>query len=133
MECSWISPAELPGTTRLYSTYLSDFSRVADFYIHPPNTKGIDEAVRDVQLDGSVRRAVVDVLREQNRAFGGDDSTSRNLDRLRNSAVAVVTGQQVGLFGGPAYSVYKAITAVRLSRELTERGVDAVPVFWLAT
>jgi bacillithiol synthase len=133
MDCSWISPAELPGTTRLYSTYLSDFPRVAEFYIHPPNTRGIDEAVRDVQLDGSVRRAVVDVLREQNRAFGGDDATSRNLDRLRDGAVAIVTGQQVGLFGGPAYSIYKAVTAVRLARELTERGVDAVPVFWLAT
>jgi bacillithiol synthase len=133
MECSWISPAELPGMTRLYSAYLSDFSRVAEFYIHPPNTKGIDEAIREMQLDGSVRRAVVDVLREQNRAFGGDGATLRNLDRLRDGAVAVVTGQQVGLFGGPAYSVYKAITAVRLSRELTERGFDAVPVFWLAT
>ena len=133
MECSWISPAELPGTTRLYSTYLSDFSRVAEFYIHPPSLEGIQQSARNAQPDQAVRRAVVEVLGEQNRAFGGDDATLRNLDRLRDGAVAVVTGQQVGLFGGPAYSIYKAITAVRLARELTERGVDAVPVFWLAT
>lgn len=86
-----------------------------------------------MRFDASVRHAVVDVLRNQNKAFAGDDATSQNLDRLRNGAVAVVTGQQVGLFGGPAYSVYKALTAIHVARELTERGVTAVPVFWLAT
>jgi bacillithiol biosynthesis cysteine-adding enzyme BshC len=133
MECSWISPAELPGTTRLYSTFLSEFAGVSEFYSHPPNAKGIDEAAREIKLEDTVRRAVVEVLRNQNRAFGGDDATTRNLDRLRNGAVAVVTGQQVGLFGGPAYSIYKALTAVHVARELTERGVNAVPIFWLAT
>jgi bacillithiol biosynthesis cysteine-adding enzyme BshC len=133
MECSWISSADLPGTTRLYSTFLSDFARVSDFYSHPPSSNGIDEAAREIRLDDSVRHAVVDVLRKQNLAFGGDDATTHNLDRLRDGAVGVVTGQQVGLFGGPAYSIYKALTAVHVARELTERGVNAVPVFWLAT
>ena len=133
MECSWISPAELPGATRLYSSFLSDFPRVSDFYHHPPNATGIDESAREMRLDDSVRRAVADVLREQNQIFGGDDATARNLDRLRDGAFAVVTGQQVGLFGGPAYSIYKALTAIHAARELTDRGVNAVPIFWLAT
>ena len=133
MECHCISPVELPETTRLYSTFLSDFSRVSEFYRHPPNAKGIEVSAREVRLEDSVRRSVVEVLRNQNRAFGGDDVTTRNLDRLRDGAVAVVTGQQVGLFGGPAYSIYKALTAVHVARELSERGVNAVPVFWLAT
>ena len=133
MECSWISPAELPGTTRLYSTFLSDFPRVCDFYGHAPNANGIDEAAREIRLEDSIRRAVVEVLRNQNRAFGADEATNRNLDRLRDGAVAVVTGQQVGLFGGPAYSIYKALTAVHVAHELSERGANAVPVFWLAT
>ena len=47
--------------------------------------------------------------------------------------VAIVTGQQVGLFSGPAYTVYKALTAIKSARDLTARGVPAVPVFWLAT
>lgn len=133
MECSCISPADLPGTTRLYSTFLSDFARVSEFYRHPPSARGIDDAVREVRIEETVRRAVVDVLRNQNKNFGGDEVTLRNLDRLRDGAVAVVTGQQVGLFGGPAYSVYKALTAVHVAHELTGRGVNAVPIFWLAT
>jgi len=47
--------------------------------------------------------------------------------------VAVVSGQQVGLFSGPAYTIYKALTAVRIAQRLRDYGIRAVPVFWLAT
>ncbi len=66
-------------------------------------------------------------LREQN----GDSEALKTL--AQPGTVAVVTGQQVGLFSGPAYTVFKALTAVRLARELSDRGTPAVPVFWLAT
>jgi bacillithiol biosynthesis cysteine-adding enzyme BshC len=52
---------------------------------------------------------------------------------LRRGAVTAVTGQQVGLFGGPLFSIYKALTAVKLADMATRNGVDCVPVFWLAT
>jgi bacillithiol biosynthesis cysteine-adding enzyme BshC len=39
----------------------------------------------------------------------------------------------VGLFSGPCYTIYKALTAARLARQLTASGIPAVPVFWLAT
>ena len=53
---------------------------------------------------------------------------------IEPGAVAVVTGQQVGLFLGPLYSVYKAATAVACARALqAETGVRCVPVFWLQT
>jgi bacillithiol biosynthesis cysteine-adding enzyme BshC len=133
MECTRIPPAEMPHTTALYSTFLDDFPRVSEFYAHPPNLTGILHAARDVRLEESVRRAVVDVLSAQNKSFGGDANAFRNLERLRDGAVAVVTGQQVGLFGGPAYSVYKALTAIHAARELTAKGTNAVPIFWLAT
>jgi bacillithiol biosynthesis cysteine-adding enzyme BshC len=133
MECHCISAAELPNATALYTTFLTDFPRVSEFYAHPPDLNGAQRSAGEVLLADSVRRGVVDVLRNQNRVFGGDEQTLRNLDRLRDGAVAVVTGQQVGLFGGPAYSVYKALTAIHVARELTARRTDAVPVFWLAT
>lgn len=133
MECHCIPPVELPHTTVLYSRYLTDFSCVSAFYIHSPDLNGISRAAAEMQFDDSIRRGVADVLRNQNAAFGGDSETNRNLDRLRDGAAAVVTGQQVGLLGGPAFSVYKALTAIRLANEMTTGGTNTVPVFWLAT
>ncbi len=133
MECHCIPPSELPHTTLLYSTYLTDFSKVSEFYFHPPGMKAILQAAREIRLDDSIRRGVVGVLRKQNIAFGCGPETIRNLDRLQDGAAAVVTGQQVGLLGGPALSVYKALTAIHLANELTSSGTNAVPIFWLAT
>lgn len=137
MESHCISFRDVPHTTKLFSSFLEDFSQISRYYAHPPTAAGIDAAAREVRLDPDVRKAVVEVLREQNvRLAAGneiDASTAQSLDRLAAGAVAIVTGQQVGLFSGPAYTFYKAITAVRVAEETARRGIDAVPIFWLAT
>jgi bacillithiol synthase len=128
---------EIPHTAKLLQSFLEDFTRVSSYYAHPPTTAGIDAAAREVRLAPAVRSAVVEVLREQNRRFGPgnaiDSVTARNLDRLAAGAAAIVTGQQVGLFCGPAYTFYKALSAVRCVQETTSRGIDSVPIFWLAS
>lgn len=137
MESHCISFREIPQTSKLFLTFLEDFNRVAQYYGHSPSISGVEDAAKQVSLNANVRQGVIEVLREQNHRFIGDgklgEEASRNLDRLANGAVAIVTGQQVGLFGGPAYSFYKAITAVAYADELSRRGIDAVPIFWLAT
>ncbi|MXZ34222.1 MAG: bacillithiol biosynthesis cysteine-adding enzyme BshC [Acidobacteria bacterium] len=80
------------------------------------------------------RAALVETLRRQNRRWGASAKTMENLDRLAGDHCrAVVTGQQVGLFTGPAYTIYKALTAVKLAEAYRRRGVEAVPLFWMAT
>ena len=137
MESHCLSFREIPHTEKLFYSFLEDFSRVASYYAHPPTAAGIDAAAREVRLDPAARASLVEVLREQNRRFGAgnqmDSAATRNLERLAAGAVAIVTGQQAGLFSGPAYTFYKAISAARVAEETTRRGIDAVPVFWLAT
>ncbi len=77
---------------------------------------------------------LADVLEAQAHACHAGPASVANIARLRTGARAVVTGQQVGLFGGPLYTLYKAATAIRLATEATrETGVPHVPIFWLAT
>jgi bacillithiol biosynthesis cysteine-adding enzyme BshC len=137
MESLCLSFRDIPQTSKIFSTFLEDFHRVGKYYGHSPSIGGVAAAAKEVEIDLSVRAGAVEVLRAQNLKFGGtatlDATLARNLDRLANGAVAIVTGQQVGLFTGPAYSLYKAITAAACAEELSRRGVDAVPVFWLAT
>ena len=132
-----ISFREIPQTTKIYSTFLDDFAHVSKYYAYRPDIEGVCKAAGKVQVDAGVRQGVVEILRAQNRRFapGGvtEAATEKNLERLANGAVAIVTGQQVGLFGGPAYSLFKAITAASYAAELTRRCIDAVPIFWLAT
>lgn len=133
MESHCLPFREVPHTTELFSTFLEAFDRVASYYSHPPNAQGILDSAREVRLDAETRRGVMEILREQNARFGAGEDVKASLDRLAAGAVAIVTGQQVGLFSGPLYSFFKAVSAIRFAKEITRRGVDAVPVFWLAT
>src|SRR6202050_2008168 len=130
--------AAIPRTSKLFSAFLENFQEVQKFYGHSPDDGGVQAAAREVRLDEKVRAAVVSVLREQNAGVAGgggaiDPTVAKNIDRLKTGAAAVVTGQTVGLFGGPAYSFYKGLLAIRWAEKLTASGTPAVPVFWLAT
>jgi bacillithiol biosynthesis cysteine-adding enzyme BshC len=106
---------------------------VKSFYVHPPAMPAVTRAARKLGYPDDRRAEVSSVLRKQNSALGAGEETFSNLDRLKEGAVAVVSGQQVGLFSGPAYAIYKALTAVQIAEELTRGGIPAVPIFWMAT
>jgi bacillithiol biosynthesis cysteine-adding enzyme BshC len=133
MECHCIPAVDVPRTSALNAAYLEDFSAVAPFFAYPPTFASVVRAAGEARLDPQVRKQVVEVLRGQNRRFGAGAEVEASLDRLASGAVAIVTGQQVGLFSGPSYTIYKALTALRLAADLSAAGVEAVPVFWLAT
>jgi len=125
--------AQIPHTTRLFTDFLAYSPGVQPFYPHSPHFSEWSKAeAATLQYDSKRRERVSAILERQNRSWDASPQTFANLDRLRRGAAAVVTGQQVGLFGGPMFSIYKALTAVKLAEEATAAGVDSVPVFWLA-
>lgn len=125
---------QIPQTTRLFTDLISYSPAVRPFYPHSPHFEEWFRAeAAALQYEPSRRQRVSAILERQNASWDASRQTFVNLDRFRRGAAAIVTGQQVGLFGGPMFSIYKALTAVRLAEEATVGGVDAVPVFWLAT
>jgi bacillithiol biosynthesis cysteine-adding enzyme BshC len=133
MDCRAYSPSQIPHTTKLIRDFTEDFPKVAAFYKHSPNLESVVAYARSMKFPEERRRQVAEILREQNRSFGASPETENNLKRLEEGAVAVVSGQQVGLMGGPAYAFYKAMTAVETARDLSDQGIAAVPIFWMAT
>ena len=126
--------SQIPHTTRLFQDFLAYTPKVQSFYPQSPYFhEWLKEEAGRISYEGSRRLHVTDILERQNRSWSASEKTLANLDRLRKGAAAIVTGQQVGLFGGPTFSLYKALSAVKLANEATAAGVDAVPVFWLAT
>ena len=126
--------SQIPHTTPLFSDFLSQHSKVQQFYPRSPYFKEwMKEEAGAIQYDPGRRERVAATLKRQNEAWDASAKTLENIRRLRAGAATAVTGQQVGLFGGPLYSIFKALTAVKLSETATQSGVDCVPVFWLAT
>ena len=126
--------SQIPHTTPLFLDFLAYAPQVQCFYPRSPQfQEWLKDEAREISYDVSRRERVTQILERQNKAWNASQKTLANLDRLRRGAAAVVTGQQVGLFGGPTYAIYKALTAVKLADEATAAGIDAVPVFWLAT
>ena len=125
---------QIPHTSRLFLDYLSYTPSVRGMY---PRSPIFSEWVKDesqrVVYDEARRAKVSEILERQNQAWGASAKTLANVERFRRGALAAVTGQQVGLFGGPLFSIFKALTAVKLAEQATAAGVDCVPIFWLAT
>jgi len=133
MDCRAIPPQQLPHTTKLFRDFNEHFSSVKDFFAHAPDLKGLAARANELEFPRDRRLSVAGILRDQNLRYGHSAETEANLKRLEEGAVAVVSGQQVGLFGGPAYAFYKALSVIETARYLTSAGAPAVPVFWMAT
>ena len=133
IEYQYIPSAELPHTTRLYSTYIQNFFSLVEYYSYPPTIESVRKVAGEVHPDLRMRRNVADVLRKQNRAFGSDVSTEASLERFAAGAAVIVAGQQASLFSGPAYTIYKALHTLRIANDLAAAGTPTVAVFWLAT
>jgi bacillithiol synthase len=128
--------SQLPGQSRLFTEYQADPTSLTRFYpsavqSHTQIADRIPEVLANYQVD---RDLLCDALEEMNRKFGAGQKCLENIALLRQSdAVAVVTGQQAGLFTGPMYTIYKALSAIKAAECLRGRGFNAVPVFWVAT
>lgn len=122
----------LPHVTQLYRDYISmaNGSSVAGWYgAKPFGTQWMGPVI-----SVGHRERLADALREQSVELGAGAAAFENIEKLRGGARAVVTGQQVGLFGGPLLTLLKAATAIARAGEATvATGVEHVPVFWLAT
>jgi bacillithiol biosynthesis cysteine-adding enzyme BshC len=134
MKSHCISFRQIPHTSKLFLDYLDFTPSVQPFYSRSPRfLEWAQEERARLDYPAERRAKVAEILERQNKLFGAGQKTIENIERFRSGACAIVTGQQVGLFGGPVFSIYKALSAVKLALETKRLGVDCVPIFWLAT
>jgi bacillithiol synthase len=124
----------LPWMRRLAVDYAFDFARVAPFFAGDPgDAASWPAAIAAAQGHARPRREVTDIVMAQQERRGAPREALATARRLSEAGtVAIVTGQQAGLFGGPAFTLLKAATAIRLAQRVSrEHNVMAVPVFWI--
>ena len=133
----FITHNNLPRTPRLFADYIYNFPKVERFY--GGNRYLIDNSwgnlYETISSKDLARKEVAQVVQEQNKKWGAEQKVLDNIAHLEmKDTVAVVSGQQVGLLLNPLYTLYKALTAIKLAEELKERFKwRVVPIFWMET
>ena len=122
----WIRP--------LASDYAYNFPNVASLYAgDPASPDAWREAIVRAQRHSRDRAAIAAVLAAQQGRRGAPQQARDAAATLADpQTVAVVTGQQAGVFGGPLFTLLKAVTAIQLARRTAqEHAARTVAVFWV--
>lgn len=121
------------GASALFRAYLRGDARLTPFFAHAWTPEAWATTADHAAAYPRDRTTLAEALHRQHDRYGADDEARRGIDLLaEEGTVAVVTGQQLGLFGGPLFTLHKTLTALKLAEAAPERtGHRAAPVFWL--
>jgi bacillithiol biosynthesis cysteine-adding enzyme BshC len=123
-----------PWIRRLAADYAYDFRAVEPFFSgNPADRAAWADAITRTQAHDRRRDAIADVIgRQQSRRGAPPNAIAAGRLLADRRTVAIVTGQQAGLFGGPLFTLLKAMTAIKLAEQVTrDHNVPAVAVFWI--
>lgn len=123
-------------SNKIFQDYIHNYLRVRKFFQgNPYNFNNYSKVLKNIKKRSYDRKSLHLILREENIKLGASKNTLANIDLLQNrDTYVVVGGQQVGIFGGPLYTFYKALTTIKLAEKLTSfLGKAVIPIFWLAS
>jgi len=127
--------SQIPNQSDLFLQYLEHSPEALRFFRSAPDFENLRTGLHKRIISREYPRLkITSILQRQNESYGCPSETLKRIAELQKpDCVAIVTGQQVGLFTGPLYTIYKALTAVRLAEALRDRGIPAVAIFWMET
>lgn len=133
----YINFSDIPGQQNLFLDYLYEFENVKEYFNgrnfrDTASFEGLFQSLS--RPDRPQRASVASIIRQQYASMKPSNLTRRNIEHLEEpNTIAVVTGQQLGIYGGPLYTFYKLITAIKLCNHLKEiyQDYNFVPVFWM--
>ena len=123
-----------PWIRRFATDYAFAFEQVASYFAgDPAQPEAWAAAIARRQAHVGAPAVLARVVLAQQERRGAPPAARAAAERLADPrTVVVITGQQAGLFGGPLFTLLKALTAMKLAAKVAkEHGVPVVPVFWI--
>jgi bacillithiol biosynthesis cysteine-adding enzyme BshC len=133
---NYIKFSSLKFYPKLFQDYVCNFDNLSLFFEYDfRSDKSFSNRISYLQnFSDYQRNAIADILIKQYENFSPSQKTLNNINKLRKlNSFAVITGQQIGVIGGPLYSLYKTIAAIKLATLLKEKffSYNFLPVFWM--
>lgn len=121
----------------LFLDYINNFQNVSNYYKNNfRNENSYEEIFNKIcQKDLSHRNELVQIIKDQYKNLKPSNKTLSNINLINEkNCIAIFTGQQLGILGGPLYTIYKIFTTIKLSEYLNEnfKSFKFVPIFWMA-
>ncbi|MEO0468136.1 MAG: bacillithiol biosynthesis cysteine-adding enzyme BshC [Bacteroidota bacterium] len=123
-------------TKNIRSDYLNGGTSLQEFYQYPVQNPDFSQIISDKSTEKIDRKSLQEVVRRQYAGLELGEAVQENIDRLgHENTFTITTGHQLVLMGGPMFTVYKVMTAVKLAEELSQRypAQQFVPIFWIHT
>lgn len=120
--------------SELFNTYVEDFIKLDEFYeTNPFDDEVVQEKVERIKSTFK-KTQFIEALKSYHLHLGIAEEQANQVSRFsEEESLVVVTGQQLGVYGGPLFTIYKTITTILLARKWEKKlGKTVVPVFWLA-
>ena len=133
MNINSIPFSDLPFT-KLFQDYISNFEKLASFFeTNPFDESEIKKKIESCSFQGN-RKQTVEFLKKYNHQFDAEDDVITSIDKLLDDqSLVVVTGQQLTLYGGPLFTIYKILTAISYAKRWEKKfNRPVIPVFWMA-
>lgn len=133
MNLTSIPFSELPFT-KLFRDYITDYNKLSAFFeTNPFSDEEIESSINEFSCVGN-RKNIVNYLKEYNSLFDAGPQIIQTIEKFNDEETfAVVTGQQLILYGGPLFTIYKILTAISFARRWEKKyNRPFIPVFWMA-
>jgi bacillithiol biosynthesis cysteine-adding enzyme BshC len=116
--------------------YLAGSPELKDFYQYSVVEPDFAQIIADKSRENVDRQSLQEVIREQYQGLPMSEASRNHLERLADpKTFTITTGHQLVLFGGPLFTTYKVLTAIKLAAQLSEQFPEHhfVPIFWIHT
>lgn len=140
METDCIHFKETGYFSQIITDYLEEKPKITDFYAHSPNLDAFKEAIQKRNFSSEKRSILKTALQQQYQKgkikLYAEGKVAENINALNSeNTFTVTTGHQLCLFTGPLYFIYKIVSAVKLSKQLSEKYPQKqfVPIYWMAS